>query len=932
MPDSKKLILIDAYSLIYRAYYAFIKNPRINSKGLNTSAIFGFVNSLLDVINKENPTHIAVAFDPPGPTFRHDFFAEYKANRDATPEDILKAVPHIKEIIDALNIQRIEEYGFEADDVIGTLANKAEKEGFEVIMYTPDKDYCQLVTEKVYMLKPGRSGNDAELVTPKEVCENFNIDDPKKVIDVLGLWGDSSDNIPGAPGIGEKGAKKLINEYGSIEGVYNNIDQLKGKLQENLVNFKDQVELSKRLATIKLDVPVEVKFDEFALNEPDTDELAKIFGELEFRTLLDRINKKSTSFSEEKKPQKSPDVFQGSLFDIAGQTVQTPENSQYKTIKDISRNYHFVDSLEKAVGLIDKLSQLEELCFDTETTGLDVYTAELVGLSFCFKTNEAYYVPVPTDKVKAKELLNLFKTVFERNNILKIGQNIKFDAQILRNYSIEVKGKWFDTMLAHYLLQPEQRHNLGFLSEKYLEYSPIPIEALIGKKGKNQLTMRSVSAEKITDYACEDADLTFQLKQILKKELEDEILLDLFEKLEMPLVRVLIDIEEAGFNLDTDALNKYGEELRIELIKIEDEILQLAGVDFNILSPKQLGEVLFEKLKIDSTTKTSKTKQYSTSEEILLKLLDKHPIIEKILEFRSLKKLLSTYVEALPKLIHPKTNKIHTSFNQAVTATGRLSSNNPNLQNIPIREERGREIRKSFIPSDNNHVLLAADYSQIELRLMAHMSRDENMLEAFNNNEDIHTTTAAKINKIQISEVTKDMRSSAKTANFGIIYGISSFGLSQRLQISRSDAKSLIDGYFDVYPKVKTYMDDSIYKAREKGYVLTLMGRKRVLSDINSRNATVRGFAERNAINAPIQGSAADIIKVAMINIHKKLVEENYKTKMILQVHDELIFDVPREEIEKVKIMVKTEMENVMKLKIPLIVDIGIGNNWLEAH
>jgi len=932
MPDTKKLVLIDAYSLIYRAYYAFIKNPRINSKGLNTSAVFGFTNTLIDLIRKEQPSHIAVAFDPPGPTFRHESYPEYKANRDATPEDILKSVPHIKEIIDAFNIQRIEEHGYEADDVIGTMAKWAENEGFNVIMYTPDKDYCQLVTNKVNMLKPGRGGNEAELLTPEKVCENFQIDKPQKVIDILGLWGDSSDNIPGAPGVGEKGAKKLIGEYGSIEGIYENLDDLKGKLKENLENFKEQVLLSKQLVTIKTDVPVEINFKDLELNEPNKEELQKIFEELEFRTMLNRIVGEPSSVETQKVKETNTGVFQGSLFNMSGQTVQSATDSQFKTINNVEVNYHLVNTDEKLNNLIKNLSQQIEFCFDTETTGLDVYTAELVGLSFCFKANEAYYVPVSAHKNKAQELLNKFKPVFERNNILKIGQNIKYDAQVLRNYNIDVKGRWFDTMLAHYLIQPELRHNLDYLSEKYLLYKPIAIETLIGKKGKNQLSMRSVPADQIVNYACEDADLTFQLKHILQKELNDNILDELFKILEMPLTKVLIDMEEAGFKLDTDALNKYGKELRNELIKIEEEIIKLAGIEFNISSPKQLGEVLFEKLKIDSTTKTSKTRQYSTSEEVLLKLVDKHPIIEIILDFRSLKKLLSTYVEALPKLIHPKTNKIHTSFNQAIAATGRLSSANPNLQNIPIREERGREIRKSFIPSDNNHILLAADYSQIELRLMAHMSKDKNMLEAFNNNEDIHVATAAKINKVPLNQVTKEMRSSAKTANFGIIYGISSFGLSQRLHISRSDAKALIDGYFSAYFGVKSYMDECIHHAREKGYVTTIMGRKRVLSNINSRNATVRGFAERNAINAPIQGSAADIIKKAMINIHNKLLERNYKAKMILQVHDELIFDVPHEEIEEIKKLVKHEMENVVKLNVPLIVDMGVGKNWLEAH
>ncbi len=924
MSIPKRLFLLDAYALIYRAYYAFIRNPRVNSKGMNTSAIFGFTNTLLDILNKENPSHIAVAFDPPGPTFRHEKYPEYKANREKTPEDILNSVPYIKQIIEAMNIPIVEEYGYEADDVVGTIAKKAEGEGFEIYMVTPDKDYGQLVSDKIFMYKPGRGGKEVEIIGVKEICESFQVNNPENVVDVMGLWGDSSDNIPGAPGIGEKNAKKLINEFGTIENLFENSSQLKGKQQEIIKAHVDQIQLSKELVTIETNVPVKFRVEDFKVKEPNNNELKKIFEDLEFRSLIERMFIRST-------PQLNTQALQGDLF---ASEISKPEETMkygFHTISSIDHKYYYIDNKNKRKELIQKLLGQKEFCFDTETTGLDIFSLEIVGLSFCFMKNEAYYLPFPVNQRETEEILNEFKTVFENDKIYKIGQNIKYDIQVLKKYGIEVKGKLFDTMLAHYLLQPELRHNLNYLSEVYLKYIPVDIESLIGKKGRNQLSMRSVPADVITEYACEDADLAFQLKVILENELRNNSLYSLFENIEMPLVRVLADMEEAGFSLDINALNKYGEELTNELIQIESEIYKFASVHFNISSPKQLGEILFEKLKIETNAKTTKTKQYSTSEEVLIRLSDKHPIINKVLEFRSIKKLLSTYIEALPKLLNTKTNKIHTSFNQAITATGRLSSANPNLQNIPVREERGKEIRKSFIPSENNF-LLSADYSQVELRLMAHMSNDAGMIEAFNNNEDIHASTAAKIFKVSMVNVTKEMRSKAKTANFGIIYGISSFGLSQRLNIPRGEAKELIDEYFQVFPKVKEYMDKSIQLARDKGYVLTIMGRRRVLPDINSRNATVRGFAERNAINAPIQGSAADIIKLAMINIHKKIYQENLKTKMILQVHDELIFDVPKSELDKIKIMVKEEMENTVKLSIPLFVDIGTGTNWLEAH
>jgi len=922
---SKNLYLLDAYALIYRSYYAFIKNPRFNSKGLNTSAIYGFTNTLIDLIAKENPSHVAVVFDPPGPTFRHDMYKEYKAQREAMPEDIRKSIPYIKNIIEGFQIPILQVDGYEADDVIGSLAKQAENEGFITYMMTPDKDYGQLISDHIMMYKPGRAGGDMEIIDKTKICEKFKIDRPEQIIDIMGLMGDSSDNIPGAPGIGEKTAVKLIEKYRSIENIYKNIDELKGKQKEKLLDNKDQVMLSKELVTIKLDVPVKIDVKKLVLDDPDEALLTKLFEELEFRSTARRL------FQKEIITTQAGSVMQGSLF--GENDTDTAPGQESKNISNTDHEYILIDDQKQRKKLIDQLHPLKEFCFDTETTELNPHNAEIVALSISWEVHKAYYVHLPKDSKETQQILDEFKEVFENEKIRKIGQNIKYDILVLKNYGITVQGEIFDSMIAHYLLQPELRHNLNYLSEQYLGYKPVDIEELIGKKGANQGSMRNVPLDKLKNYAAEDADLTFQLKELFEKELEKTGLSNLSETIEMPLIPILAEMENAGIKINTDALNDFAKDLNKELIKIEEKIIEQAGVQFNISSPKQLGEVLFDQLKLDPNAKRTKSKQYSTSEETLVKLVDKHPIVNDVLEFRSLKKLLSTYVEALPKLMNQKTGKIHTSYNQAVAATGRLSSNNPNLQNIPIREERGREIRKAFIPQDKNHILLAADYSQIELRLMAHMSQDEKMIDAFKNNTDIHTATASKIFHVeQLSDVTQDQRRKAKTANFGIIYGISAFGLSQRLNIPRTEAKQLIDEYFKGFPKVKEYMDKSISVAREKGYVETLMGRKRFLKDINSRNATVRGFAERNAINAPIQGSAADIIKLAMIDVFNALEKQNLKTKMILQVHDELIFDVYKPELAQVKELVKNKMENAVKLSIPLTVDIGAGENWLEAH
>lgn len=923
--NQKRLFLLDAYALIYRSYFAFIKNPRFNSKGLNTSTMFGFVNTLEQLLNKENPTHIAVVFDVHAPTFRHEMYNEYKATRDEMPEDIRKAIPWVRKIIEAYKIPILEKKGFEADDVIGTLAKKAEKDGYQVYMMTPDKDYAQLVSENIFMYKPGRGGNEVEVWGITEVQENFEVQTPDQVIDILGLMGDTADNIPGCPGIGPKTAMKLISSYHSVDGLYEHIEELKGKQKEKLIENEGQVRLSRKLAKIIQDVPLDVDENKLLMEEPDRDKLKDIFIELEFRTMtkkLDPVNKK------EKEDVK---FEQGTLFGGA-QEVSSAKREDLTNIENTSHEYYLVENEMQRASLRAELSVQEEFCFDTETTGLDTHLAELVCISFAFKKNEAYCVTIPKDRVEAKKVVEEFRLVFEDEKIQKIGQNIKYDILMLMQYGIDVKGPLYDTMIGHYLVQPELKHNLDYLCETYLGYQKVETETLIGKKGRSQLTMRQVPVEKLRDYACEDADLTLQLKQALDPDLDKFGVRKVFEEIEMPLIPVLADMEMSGVTLNTNELNEYAEVLRKQLIELEKEIKELAGEDFNLSSPKQLGPILFEKLKIDSNAKKTKTKQYSTSEEVLIKLVDKHPIIEKILDFRGLKKLLSTYVEALPQLVNPKTGKVHTSYNQAIAATGRLSSTNPNLQNIPIRDENGREIRKAFTASDENHLFLSADYSQIELRIMAALSKDEQMIRAFRVEQDIHAITASRIYKVALKEVTSDMRRKAKTANFGIIYGISAFGLSERLNISRTEAKNLIDGYFENFKKVKGYMDESIKVAREKGYVETIKGRRRYLNDINSANAVVRGVAERNAINAPIQGSAADIIKLAMINIWKELLRNNLDAKMILQVHDELNFNVPKDELEQVKDIVKEQMENAVDIGLPLTVEMNAAPNWLEAH
>ncbi len=925
--QEKKLFLLDAYALIYRSYYAFIKNPRINSKGLNTSAIFGFVNTLEDVLKKEQPTHIAVGFDPAGPTFRHKAYEQYKAQREATPEDIRKAIPIIKDIIKAYNIPIIEVAGYEADDVIGSMAQLAEKAGYDTYMMTPDKDYGQLVSDHIFIYKPKYGSNGFEIRGIEEIKQKFGIEQPKQVIDILGLMGDASDNIPGCPGIGEKTATKLIQEFGSIEELLNNTDKLKGALRKKVEENIEQIKFSKFLATIKTDVPLTFDEEELCRCPVNANRLREIFDELEFKNLAERVLSETIN-----KTTITNTPIQGSLFDVF--TADSQDEKKYSILSELKstpHNYYLIDNENKMRDLAQKLNLADSFAFDTETTGIEPMRVELVGLSFSLQENEAYYIPIPPNKEEAKLIVNIFKEALENTNSLKIGQNIKYDYIVLKNYGVTVKGQFFDTMIAHYLLQPEQRHNMDYLAEVYLHYKTIPIEDLIGPKGKGQLSMRDVPLEKICEYAAEDADITLKLKNILEKELHKENLENLFYTIEMPLVRVLSEMEITGVNVDTEVLSQYSLLLSNKIDILEKEIYEMAGTEFNVSSAKQVGEILFDKLKIDEKAKKTKTGQYSTTEEVLEKLRSKHPIVGKILEQRGIRKLLSTYINALPELINPITGKIHTSFNQTVTATGRLSSSNPNLQNIPIRDDEGKEIRRAFIP-DKNCVFFSADYSQIELRIMADLSGDQNMIDAFCSGEDIHAITASKIYKIPISEVSKDMRRKAKTANFGIIYGISVFGLSDRLNIPRSEAKELINGYFETYPHIKEYMNKSIDIAREKGYVETISGRKRMLPDINSKNAIVRGYAERNAINAPIQGSAADIIKIAMVRIYNRFEQEGLRSKMILQVHDELNFNVYTDEIEKVCNIVKEEMENAYKLKVPLIADSGIGKNWLEAH
>lgn len=921
-----KLFLIDAYALIYRSYYAFIKNPRINSKGVNTSAIFGFINTLEDVLKREQPTHIAVAFDPKGPTFRHEAFEQYKAQREETPEVIRQSVPVIKEVIQAYHIPILEVPYYEADDVIGTVAKQAAANGFEVYMMTPDKDYGQLVADHIYMYRP-KFGGDYEVLGVSEVLEKYQLQSTEQVIDLLGLMGDTADNIPGCPGVGEKTAQKLLAEFGSIENLLANTDKLKGAQKKKVEENVEQIRFSKFLATIKTDVPITFDAELCKRVAPDEDRLVELYTELEFKTFINRLKGESSVASSSKEPKAA---VQYDLF--ATEPVVESEVSSLADITTMPHSYYLADTAEKQIALCEQLLQEKSFAFDTETEGLDPLTAGLVGMSFAIREQEAWYVPVPANREEATDIVLRLAPALQHPEIEKVGQNIKFDILALRKYGVRVKGPLFDTMLAHYLLNPELRHGMDYLAETYLKYKTVPIEDLIGPKGKKQASMRTVPIEQIKEYAAEDADVTLRLKHYFAPLLKQEGLESLFFEMEMPLIYVLAEMEATGVKLDTNALKQSSEVLSQQLSALEESIYDLAGQSFNINSTKQVGEILFDKLKLDEKAKKTKTGGYSTSEEVLEKIRGKHPIVDKLLEYRGIKKLLSTYIDALPALIHPETGKIHTSFNQAVTATGRLSSTNPNLQNIPVRDELGREIRKAFIADDDDCIFFSADYSQIELRLMAHLSNDPHMVEAFCSGADIHAATAAKIYGIPVEEVTSDMRRKAKTANFGIIYGISVFGLAERLSIPRTESKELIDGYFQTYPRIKEYMEESIRVAKEKGYVETLFKRKRFLPDINSHNAIVRGYAERNAINAPIQGSAADIIKLAMIRIHQRFEAEHLKSRMILQVHDELNFNVRKEEFDRVKEIVLDCMEHVLQLRVPLIADCGEGKNWLEAH
>jgi DNA polymerase-1 len=958
---AKKLFLLDAFALIYRSHFAFAKNPRVNSKGMNTGAILGFTNTLVEVLLKEKPTHLGVCFDA-GKTFRHEKDENYKANRQAMPEDIGIAIPYIKQIIDAFHIPVLLQAGFEADDVIGTLAQKAEKEGFEVFMMTPDKDYCQLVTEHIKIYRPAFMGNAAEVLDVQHVLERFEIERTEQVIDILGLQGDASDNIPGIPGIGEKTAKALIKQFGSVENLIANSDKLKGKQQENVRNFAEQGLLSKELATIHVNVPIAFEADKLVMDAPDAPRLRELFEELEFRQLAVRVLGEAGAGSTSRTPAApvgrgarrpkvaAPTSAQGSLFgEGSAAVINAAENGELapdaageyydgptKTLADVPHQYHLVDTPELRKSLLGFLLQQAEVSFDTETTGLNTMTARLVGLSFSWLAGEAYYVPVPVeDTAAAQAVVDEFRPFFESETILKIGQNIKYDLLILKNYQVRIAGPFFDTMLAHYLIEPDMRHNMDVLAETYLHYTPVPITDLIGAKGKNQKTMADLAPAAVSDYACEDADVTLQLRHVFEPMLKDLGLLGLLNDVENPLVPVLADVEFAGVRIDSVAMGEYSAELQGYVQELETQIFTEAGQEFNIGSPKQLGEVLFDKMDIGrGKIKKTKTGQYATGEEILSQLAADNPIAGLILEYRQLSKLRSTYVEALPQLVSPIDGRVHTSFNQAVTATGRLSSTNPNLQNIPIRTEKGREIRKAFVPRDADHVLLAADYSQVELRIMADFSGDATMIEAFRLGQDVHASTASKVFHVPLSEVDGEMRRKAKTVNFGIIYGISAFGLAQRIGISRKEATDIIDTYFQEFPSVKAFMDDSINRARELEYAETLLKRRRYLRDINSRNATLRGYTERNAINAPIQGTAADIIKLAMINIHDWLEREKLGTKMILQVHDELVFDAVREEVDYITPKIRELMTTALLLPrgVPLEVEVGTGDNWLKAH
>lgn len=929
--NQKRLFLLDAYALIFRGYYAFIKNPRINSKGLNTSAIMGFMNSLLEVIRKEKPNYLAVCFDKGGSQERFSIFPEYKANRDETPEAIRIAIPYIHKILDAMQIPIIEKEGYEADDIIGTLAKQAEQEGYTTFMVTPDKDYGQLVSENIFMYKPARGGKDIEIWGVEEVKQNFGVNSPEQVIDLLGMMGDAVDNIPGFPGVGEKTAQKLIQEFGSIENLLQNTDKLKGKLRENIENNAEKGLLSKRLARIILDVPVTFHKENFALSSPKMEEIIPIFEELEFRTMLgtlqkafQQVNTSNTEYNLFNISENSQNI-QLSLFD-------NPETSQYKTIKDIEHSYYLIENKEDSYKLVSELLLQKEVCFDTETTSLNELEAELVGMAFSWETHKGYYVLFPESKELTQEILEIFRPFFENSSITKIGQNLKYDIKVLAKYNIQVLGNLFDTMIAHYLLNPDAKHNMDILSENYLHYSPISIETLIGKKGKGQLSMRQVPPQEQKEYAVEDTDVTLQLKNIFEQQLQKYNAEKLFSRIESPLVQVLADMELEGIRIDVPFLKSLSDDIEKDIFSLQQAVYEQAGETFNLSSPKQLGDILFEKLKLISKPKKTKTGQYATSEEILSELAPKHKIVANVLEYRQLQKLQSTYIDALPKEVNSTTGRVHTTYMQAVTATGRLSSNNPNLQNIPIRTERGQQIRKAFVPCNEDYTLLSADYSQIELRVIAALSGEKNMIEAFLQNQDIHRSTAAKVFNVDIQSVTREQRSHAKTVNFGIIYGVSAFGLSNQTELSRSESKELIDTYYQTYPQLKVFIDKQIHFARENGYVETILGRRRYLPDINSRNQVVRGAAERNAVNAPIQGSAADIIKIAMINIYNLLKDNKLKTKMLLQVHDELIFDVPKNELDFVKPLIKKTMEEAYQFAVPLVVDLGIGKNWLEAH
>ncbi|KAA2218621.1 DNA polymerase I [Maribacter flavus] len=944
MSEQKRLFLLDAYALIFRGYYALIKNPRINSKGMDTSAIMGFMNSLFDVINREKPDHLAVCFDKGGSTERTELFPEYKANRDETPDAIRIAIPYIQDILKAMHIPSVILEGWEADDIIGTLSKQAEKEGYKVFMVTPDKDFGQLVSENIFMYRPARMGNGIEIWGIPEVQKRFGVERPEQVIDYLGMMGDASDNIPGLPGVGDKTAKKFIEQFGSLEGLLENADQLTGKMKEKVIENAELGRLSKKLATICTDCDVTFNAEDYELSVPDSEAVQKIFEELEFRRLKEQFIKifsgeedttetQVTSTETAQKIASSAGSGQFSLFGGDGASPATiKDTSSRNTIADVPHVYQSVAPGMAMKLFLQNLMKQTSVCFDTETTSINPLEAELVGIAFSWEATKGFYVPFPEEPDKAQELIEELRPFFESENIEKIGQNLKYDIKVLDKYNIKVHGRLFDTMLAHYLINPDMRHNMDVLSETYLNYTPISITELIGKKGKNQLSMREVPLEKQTEYAVEDADITFQLAQHFRPELAEAKTDGLFGDIEIPLLRVLADMELEGINLDIDFLKSLSKDLENDIANLEQQIYEAAGEEFNIGSPKQLGEILFDKMKLVDKPKKTKTGQYSTAEDVLSYLAKDHEIIRNVLDYRGLTKLKSTYVDALPEQVEPSTGRVHTDYMQTVAATGRLSSNNPNLQNIPIRTERGRQVRKAFVPRNGDYTLLAADYSQIELRIIAALSQEDTMIEAFKNGEDIHASTASKVFNVPLEEVTREQRSNAKTVNFGIIYGVSAFGLSNQTDLSRSESKDLIDTYYKTYPKLRNYISEQVDFAREHGYVQTVLGRRRYLKDINGSNAVVRGAAERNAVNAPIQGSAADIIKIAMINIHKKLIEGGYKSKMLLQVHDELVFDIYKPELETLKQVIKSEMENAYELAVPLDVELGMGENWLVAH